>query len=174
MSRLSTLSANALKALFDIESNDTLITLVTLKQNPDVGIYNDIYLCDTSSQRLSETDSEVTYGTISNGINYQYLPLEIVLPNDDATNGPKCSLTLHDVTRYLVPTIRTLTGPPDVTLQLVLYSTPNVVEISYSGFKLTNIVYNANTITGDLTIPSLEIEPFPAHSFTPAYFPGLF
>lgn len=174
MSRLSTLSANAIKALFDIESSDTLVTLITFQQNPDIGIYDNIYLCDTATQRISETASDVVYGTVSNSINYLYLPLEITLPNDDATNGPKCSLVLHDVTRYLVPTIRSLTGPPEVSIQLVLSSSPSTIEISYSGFKLTNIVYNANTISGELTIPSLEIEPFPAHSFTPAYFPGLF
>ena len=174
MSRLTTMSANALKALFDIESSDTLITLLTIKQNPDIGVYSDILLTDTAVNRISEDANEVIYGVTSNGLNYTYLPLEIVLPNDDANTAPKCQLTIHDVTRYLIPSIRTLTGPPEVALQLVLYSTPNVVEISYTGFKLTNISYNANTITGDLTIPSLEIEPFPAHSFTPAYFPGLF
>lgn len=174
MSRLSTMSANAIKALFDIESNDTLITLITINQNNNIGVYSNIYLCDTAVQRISETADDVTYGVTSNSISYQYLPFEIVLPNDDVTNGPRCSLTLHDVTRYIIPTIRTLTGPPDITIQLVLSSSPSTVEISYSGFKLTNVRYDANTISGDLTIPSLEIEPFPAYSFTPAYFPGLF
>jgi hypothetical protein len=174
MSRLGSMSANALKALFDIESNDTLITLVTFKQNIDIGISSNIYLTDTAVQRISETADDVVYGVVSNSINYTYLPLEITLPNDDATSSPKCQLVIHDVTRYLIPSIRSLTGPPEITLQLVLSSSPNTIEISYSGFKLTNVVYNANTISGDLTIPSLEIEPFPAHSFTPAYFPGLF
>jgi len=174
MSRLGSMSANALKALFDIESDDTLIVLVTIKQNPDIGINTDIRLTDTAIQRLNETADEVAYGAISNTLEYQFLPLEITLPNDDATSSPKCQLVIHDVTRYLVPVIRTLTGPPEITLQLVLASSPNTIEISFTGFKLTNLVYNANTISGDLTIPSLEIEPFPAHSFTPAYFPGLF
>ena len=174
MSRLGSMSANAIKALFDIESSDTLIALLTIKQNVDIGVTSNIYLSDTSLQRISETADDVSYGVVSNAISYIFLPLEITLPNDDATNAPKCKLVLHDVTRYLVPTIRTLTGPPEITIQLVLSSSPNTIEISYSGFKLTNIVYNADTISGDLTIPSLEVEPFPAHSFTPAYFPGLF
>lgn len=174
MSRLTTMSANALKALFDIESSDTLLTLITIKQNADIGIYSDICLTDTAITRISETADDVVYGVVSNAITYTYLPLQIVLPNDDANSAPKCSLVLNDVTRYIIPTIRALTGPPEITLQLVLYSTPDVVEISYTGFKLTNITYNANTVSGDLTIPSLEIEPFPMHSFTPAYFPGLF
>lgn len=174
MSRLTSMSANALKALFDIESDDTIITLLTIKQNPDIGIYSDIHLTDTAVTRISETADDVLYGVVSNSTTYSYLPLEIVLPNDDATVAPKCSIVLHDVTRYIVPILRALTGPPEIQLQLVLFKSPDTVEISYSGFKLTNISYNANTITAELTIPSLEVEPFPMHSFTPAYFPGLF
>lgn len=173
-SRLSSLSANAVKSLFDIESDDTLITLITIKTNPDIGVYQDIRLTDTAVSRISETADEVVYGVTSNSLIYQYLPLQLTLPNDDAANAPRCQLVLHDVTRYIVPVIRGLTGPPEITLQLVLLKSPDAIEVSYSGFKLTNISYNASTVSGDLSIPSLEVEPFPMHSFVPAYFPGLF
>lgn len=174
MSRLNSMSANAIKAMFDIESSDTLITLLTIKADSSIGIPSDIRLTDTATQRLSETSEDVMYGTISNSLEYIFLPFEIVLPNDDNNAAPKCAISIHDVTRILLPTIRTINGPPEVVIQLVLSSTPNVIELSYSGFKLTSIKYDSNTISADLTMPSLEVEPFPLHSFTPAYFPGLF
>ena len=40
--------------------------------------------------------------------------------------------------------------------------------------KLQNIEYNADTISGDLTIESFMNEPFPGDSFQPSLFPGLF
>lgn len=174
MSRLNTLSPAAIKAMFSTESDDILITLLTLKQTPSAGLTEDIRLCDNYTQRLSETATDITYGTVSNGLEYVFLPLEIILPNDDSTSAPRCTITINDVTRELLPTIRTITGAVDAELTLVLYSTPDVVELSYSGLKLTNIGYNSSAITANLTMPSLEVEPFPMHAFTPAYFPGLF
>jgi hypothetical protein len=174
MSRLSTLSPAAIKAMFSSESSDVMILLLTLKADPTVGLASDIYLCDNYTQRILETADEVVYGTVSNGKNYIFLPLEITLPNDDNTAAPRCTITIHDVTRYLLPSIRSITGALDAELSLVLSSSPNTVETRYAGFKLTNVTYNANTVTAVLTMPSLEVEPFPAHAFTPAYFPGLF
>lgn len=81
---------------------------------------------------------------------------------------------MEDVTRYLIPTIRTISVPPNVQIDVILASAPNTVEITFGSFIMSNISYNANSITADLVIESLEIEPFPAHSFTPSYFPGLF
>jgi hypothetical protein len=34
--------------------------------------------------------------------------------------------------------------------------------------------YNKDQITAELVVQSLAAEPFPAHTFTPSYFPGLF
>lgn len=174
MSRLGTLSPAAINAMFSVESDDTLITLLTFKENAAIGLSADIRLADNYTGRLSETGQDIVYGLTSNGLQYMFLPVEIILPSDDAAGAPQCGLTIHDVTRILLPQIRSLSGPPSVDIQIVLKSTPNVVEMSYAGFKMTNVTYNANTISCSLTIPSLEREPFPAHSFTPAYFPGLF
>lgn len=174
MSRLGTLSPAAVRAMFSVDSDDTLITLLTFKQNTAIGLSADVRLADNYTRRITEDSEDIIYGVTSNGLDYLFLPLEIILPNDDSAGAPHCSITIQDVTRSLLPSIRSLSGAPSLDIKLVLQSTPDVVEMSYSGFKMTNVSYNANTITAQLTIPSLEVEPFPAHSFTPAYFPGLF
>ena len=172
-----TLSPATIKAMYSTESSEILITLLKITI-PAVGttLEKIIYLADNYIDRLSATvnDPEIIYGVTSNSIQYRFLPMEIVLPNDDAASAPKCTITLHDVTRYLIADLRNLTEAPAVDLKLVLSSSPNLEEISFTGFKLTNITYNAETISAELTMPSLEVEPFPAYSFTPAYFPGLF
>lgn len=174
MSRLTTMSPAAIKAMFSPESNETLIALFTLKNNPASGLMEDIRICDTYLQRLSENDEDVIYGVESNGIPYVYVPVEIILPNEDSANAPRATISISDVTRYALPALRGLTGSIDISLELVLSSSPDTVEVAFTGLKLTNITYNKSTINGELTVPSLEIEPFPVHSFTPSYFPGLF
>jgi len=174
MSRLSTLSPAAIRAMFSADSNEILITLVTFKADASINIPEDIHIADNYTQKLSEDNAEVYYGVISNGIEYPFVPLQITLPNDDHNAAPVCSLTINDVTRILLPTMRKITGAPEVIITLVLNSSPNTKEVEFIGFKLTNITYTADSITASLTMPSLEVEPFPAHAFTPAYFPGLF
>ena len=174
MSRLSTLSPAALSAMFGQESNVTLITLLTIKANPNVGVYTNIYLADNYTTRLSETDADIVYGVTSNGINYTFLPLQVILPSEDTSSAPRCNISIFDATKILLPTLRGISGAVDIDLQLILNSSPNTVEALFTGLKMTNITYNADSINAELTMPSLEVEPFPIHSFTPAYFPGLF
>ena len=100
--------------------------------------------------------------------------MEISLPSEDEAQAPKCSLVLRDVTRFVTPIIRELSGPPKIKMEIVLSKTPDVVEASFSGFYINNITYNADSVTFDLSMIDYEREPFPMHSFTPAYFPGLF
>jgi hypothetical protein len=170
MSRLASLSPAALKAMFSPDSDDTLISLLTFS---GANIVTPIRIADGYTQRITETADEVTYGVPSRGNNFLFLPFEITLPTEEDA-APRCRITMHDVTRYLVPVIRGLNGAPNVTIELVLSSNPDVVEVSFGGFLMGGISYTADSITGDLTVESLAVEPFPAHTFTPSHFPGLF
>ena len=171
MSRLSTLSPAALRAMFSPDADDTLITLLTLT---GAGIATPIRLADGYTQRISETADEVAYGVVSRAQSFIFLPLQITLPTEEQASAPRASITLHDVTRYLMPHIRQLTGAPSVLIELVLASTPDVVEASFPGFLMGAVSYTADTITAELTVEGLGSEPFPQHAFTPANFPGLF
>lgn len=168
------MSPEAIRAMFSVETDKTLITLITLKANNSMGLSTNIRLADNYTQRLSETESDITYGVVSNSLEYIFLPLEIGFPTEDNSSAPRCTITINDVTHLLMPSLRSLSGSIAVDMVLVLSSSPDVEEIKYTGFNLTNIKYNKNVITAELTIPSLEVEPFPVHSFTPSYFPGLF
>lgn len=171
MSRLASLSSNAISTLLAQESTNPVITLLTIS---GTGIATPVRLCDQFLTRLSETDTDVVYGLTSNSNEFYYLPFNISLPTEEFASAPRCVLTLQDVTRYLIPTIRNISTPPSVQIDIILASAPNTIEITFGSFTMTNIRYNAQTITADLMIEMLEIEPFPAHSFTPNYFPGLF
>jgi hypothetical protein len=184
MSRLTSMSPDALRAVFSPEADTDIYTLLTI-YDPATN-QPSVRLCDGYTIRLSETADEVVYGVKKRvgGVNYDYifLPLQITLPQEDEAQAPRCTITLNDVTQYVTPIIRSLSAPPKVTLELVLSknltsATPTVdtvVEVSFSNFYITNFTYNANTVTADLSMVDYEREPFPMHSFTPKYFPGLF
>ncbi len=167
------MSPNALKAVFSPDSDDDLIILLTI-YNPLNNSEVIARLADGFTKRISETTDEVFYGVTSNGFDYIFLPMEISLPSEDEAQAPRCSIVMHDVTRYLTPVIRTITAPPRIKLELVLTKSPDVVEVSFTDFYINNFSYNADTVTADLTMIDYEKEPFPMHSFTPRYFPGMF
>lgn len=172
MSRLGSLSPAALQAMFSPDASDTLAVLLTIS---GAGMTT-VRVADNYTQRIAglTTDDEVVYGIPSRGNNYIFIPFSISLPTEETEAAPRCQISINDVTRYLIPTIRTATTALNVTIELVLTETPDVVEASFGGFLMSGISYNANTITADLNVESLAIEPFPAHTFTPSYFPGLF
>ena len=173
MSRLTSMSPNALKAVFSPDADDDLIILLTIYNplNENEVIFR---LADGYTKRISETANEVMYGVTSNGNDYTFLPMQISLPSEDEAQAPRCSIVMYDVTRHLTPIIRSITAPPRIKLELVLSKSPDVVEVSFSDFYINNFTYNAESVTADLAMIDYEREPFPVHSFTPRYFPGMF
>lgn len=185
MSRLSTMSQAAIAALFKPDSSETLITLLTIYDpSNDTNVL--ARLADNYTQRLVTNnagdissqpvtdDTDVVYGVVSNNLNYMFLPMQITLPSEEQNTAPRASIVMNDVTRYVVPIIRQISGPPRVKLTLVLSSSPNIVEASFDRFYLSNITYTADQVTAELSMIDFAVEPFPAYSFTPAHFPGLF
>lgn len=111
---------------------------------------------------------------------YQFIPLQITLPDQQNSGAPRASISINDVTQEVLPYLRELQGPADVVLKIALHSnlerddivTP--IEAIFTGLKLVSVTYNSDTISADLVMDGLENEPFPAHNFTPVNFPGLF
>jgi hypothetical protein len=173
MSRLTTMTPAAVRAMFSPDADSDLIFLLTI-YDPDNSDQVVVRLADSYTQRLSETADDVVYGVVSRTQGYIFLPMEISLPTEEEAQAPRCSIVLNDVTRYITPIIRTITGPAKVKMELVLSKTPDTVEASFSGFYISSFNYNAQTVTAELSMIDYEREPFPMHSFSPAYFPGMF
>jgi hypothetical protein len=155
------------------DADDSLAVLLTFTGS---GISTPIRICDSFTQRISSltTDDEVVYGIVSRTNNFIFVPFQITLPDEQIASAPRCQLTMFDVTRYLTPIIRSITSPPNVLIELVMRTAPNSVEISFGGFQMGAVTYNADQVTAELVVQSLAAEPFPQHTFTPTYFPGLF
>jgi hypothetical protein len=167
------MSPEAIRAIFSPEADSDLLFLLTI-YDPTNSSTVVARLSDGFTKRISETSDEIVYGVTSRTQDFIFLPMEISLPTEDEAQAPRCSLVLRDVTKYVIPIIRTIVGPPKVKMELVLSKTPDIVEASFSGFYISSFTYNADSVTADLSMIDYEREPFPMHAFTPAYFPGMF
>ena len=177
MSRLTSMSPEAIRAVFSPDMDSDLIFLLTM-YDPITG-NPAVRLADNFTQRLTqapyaETADEVFYGVVSRGDQFLFLPMDLSLPSEEEAQAPRCSLTLKDVTRFVTPIIRSISGPPKVKMELVLSKTPDTVEASFVGFYINSFTYNSDTVTAELSMIDYEREPFPMHAFTAPYFPGLF
>lgn len=176
MSRLSTLSAAAIRAMFSSETDENIIMLLTI-YDPNNDTQVAFRLADNYTQRLAglTTDIEVVYGVPSRGQEFVFLPMTIGLPAEQDTGVGTCSLALQYVTREAIELIRTeLNKPTRVQIELVLSGSPDSVEAVFPGFFITGATYNADSINFELTMINLAREPFPCYNFIPSYFPGLF
>jgi len=173
MSRLTTMSPEAIKAVFSPEADSDLLFLLTIYDPADDTTVV-TRLADGFTKRVSETANEILYGVTSRSQDFIFLPMEISLPTEEEAQAPRCSIVLRDVTKYVIPIVRTIVGPPKVKMELVLSKTPDIVEATFNGFYIGSFTYNADSVTADLSMIDYEREPFPMHSFTPAYFPGMF
>ena len=106
-----------------------------------------------------------------------YLPyaFQITLPEQREDQIPQVILTVDNTDLSVNNAIRTLVGQPTVTMDVVLASSPNTVEVGPFDYSLQSAQADANTIQGTL---GFEMDIFsqqvPAQLYTPVSSPGLF
>lgn len=111
----------------------------------------------------------------SNGEDYTPYPFVVDWPPpDDADTLPTVQLTIDNIDRSIIQELRELETAPTIDVSLVLADDHDTVELGPLPFVLQSIDYNAQTITAELGFEHVLQEPFPAHTFTPTNFPGLF
>lgn len=164
------ISDNLRQVSYAQETDVAVIILLTLRTNdlPDA-----IRICSTPVEKFADLGENV-YGCTSNGQRYLFLPFNIVLPQDDKTGTVTAKLTIDNVNRQIVQYARETKSAINVDIQVILSNDLDAVELEFKDFKLTNVSYDAFTVSGDLSVDYLGLEPFPCGRFTPSGFPGLF
>lgn len=149
-----TLKASA----FAAETDEAVIPLLTISHS-SLG----------EPLRFARNGVDVT----SRGNIYLAYPFDIDLPPQDSEKPPRSRLTIDNVDRQIVETIRQIVGPPTVTLEVVLASDPDVVESGPYPFILRNVDYDIGSVSGELTFVEVLTRRFPKGTFSPASHPGL-
>lgn len=164
------ISENLRQAAYAQDTDVAVIVLLTLS-NDDME--EPVRVCSVPVEKFTDLGENV-YGVTSNFNRFIFLPFEIELPQDDKTGAVSAKLTIDNVTREIIQYARQTRNVLNVTLQVVLSNNLDYIELEYKNFKLRNISYDGLTVSGDLSIDYLGLEPFPAGRFTPSGFPGLF
>lgn len=168
---MSTISLNFRQAAYASETGRVPIALLTIT-HPDMA--ETLYISADPTQRIVVTDDAIIYGTVSRGNNYVFLPMSIKLPDDDDSGGGQMSLELENIGRELTEAIRTVSTPAKITVEFVMDNALDTVDVTFPEFMLSNITYNASTITMTLIVDDLTREPFPGLMATPGTAPGVF
>ena len=166
---MRTVSLEFLNAAYAQETDEVIICLLTFDHED---LDEPIYLSSDPTERIS--DNPLIYATNSRSNQYLYLPFEFTLPDDKEDSPPRVQITLDNTDRQLVALLRSFSSPPTVKLELVLASSPDVVELELPVLKLSNVQITERNISAELVADNLINEPYPGRSFTPGAFPGLF
>ena len=109
----------------------------------------------------------------SRGNVYLAFPFDVEFPGQDEENPGEARLVLDNIDRSIVNFIREISTPPNVTIEVILASSPDTVEASFSNMTLRNVTYDAKTVSGLLKFEDIVVEPVTV-AMTPERFPGQF
>jgi hypothetical protein len=150
------------------ESRQPLVCLEITHPNLPVPIRvvnntQDVVLVDTNAENL-----------------FVAFAFELSLPDQLESAPPSARLRIDNVSGVIAASVRSITTPAAVRILVVRVvgasDDPPVhveVELEFPSFKLSGITIDALSVSGSLTVENLVREPYPAHSFSPAEFPGL-
>ena len=147
------------RSAFGPETDEVWLILLTLS-HPDL----------TDDIRVVHNPETIT----SRGQDYIGFAFELTLPSDTEDRAPVAELRIDNVSREIAEAVRSISSAPTVTIEIIRAADPDSVEISLTGFTLRNVRWDALAVSGSLALDDISIEPYPAGSFTPASFPGLF
>jgi hypothetical protein len=147
------------RAAFQPETDEAIIVLLTIT-HPDLA----------TPLRFARN----TEAVVSRGNTYIAYAFDVDLPTQDTESPPKSVLRIDNVDRSIVETLRQISGPPQITVEAVLASTPDVVEAGPFPFTLRNANYDILTVDGELAFLEVLGRKFPKGAFTPATHPGIF
>ena len=153
-----------IKAATAEETGEVLVMLVTIEA---AGLTEPIRVASDGATAVGEH-------TVSRGNVYVWTWFEIELPEQTRDRPRPARLVLPNVADEVVRAIRDTQEPPVVTVEIVLASAPDVVEVGPLVYELSQTEIGAATIEGTLTVEPIDDNLCPQARFTPATTPGIF
>lgn len=167
----NTLSLDLLNAMYARDESGEVVVALLEIAHPT---FATIYVSSNPTTKVSDTP--LLYKTVSNSINYLYAPFTIQLPDDNDEQAPATRFSIENVSRDMIAQIRNVDvrqGRATLTIKLCLASDPDFIEVSYPTFEIASAGFNQNAVIIEARIDAMTEEPYPADTFSPAYFPAL-
>lgn len=112
-------------------------------------------------------------GVIADRVDYIAFPFQIDLPGEDPEVPSVARLKIDNVDQQIVEAIRGLPSAPTASLEVVLHSQPEEVEIGFYDLTIRAADFDALYVEAQMTFEPIFSEPLSVE-MTPARFPGLF
>lgn len=153
-----TLSSTATASINAQETSEIWLALITLS-HPDV---------ETPLRFVNNNEIIMSGGEI-----FLPFPFELIFPDQTDESPGEARIVIDNIDRSIVNFIRSIFGPPKVTIQVVLASSPGTIEAEFADMSLRNVTYDKKTVSGVLKFDDIVIEPVTVE-MTPQRFPGQF
>lgn len=114
-----------------------------------------------------------TEDVVSRGNTFIGFPFEIELPGQDPESPSSARLRIDNIDKRVIEAIRTIQTPPTVTIEVILASAPDTVEIAFTDLSLRGAQYDVNSVRAELVYETIFTEPVTCN-ITPNRLPGLF
>ncbi len=153
---MRSISTDGRAALYAAQTDDVWLQLLTI-EHADI----------VTPIRLVNNTEDV----VSRGDTYTAFAFDLSLP---ATAQESVELTVDNVTRELIDEVRTIDTPLTITMEIVRAADPDTVEAGPFEYQSRAVEYDVQRMRFTLAYEPLLNEPFPAHTYTPIDYPGLF
>lgn len=150
-------SETAVRALLGLEPDEVVIILLTI-EHPEI-----------ETIRVNNDNVNV----ISGGYTFISYPFNITLPEDTEDPGA-AQLQIANVDRSIIEAVEAMDTPATCTVQVVLASTPNVIEYEWSNLVLRKVSADDVAVTATIGHPVIDAESYPPMRITQRDFPGLY
>jgi hypothetical protein len=113
--------------------------------------------------------------TVSNENTYKPYPFDVTLAIDDPGSAPKAQITITSADQAVTQALLTVgLKAPDVTINIVLASDPDYIELTMPGLMLVQAQGDNAQITGGLSMENLLNTQFPKRTMDPIHYPAIF
>ncbi len=165
---MTTLSLDFRQTMADEQTGAVPITLLTFT-HPTLGA--PIRLSSDRTVRLSA--DPLTYGTVSRGNSFLWVPMAITWPGDDDQATAEARLVIDALDRQIYGVIRASAEPATALLELVQDSALDTVEMTVGHLTVRSAPYDEAAVQIVMSQEDFWGEQWPRGHMTPAYFPGL-
>lgn len=150
-------------------TEEAIITLVKITHSELDGA---ILLSSDPTKRI--TVDPLRYGTLVNGLIYDFVLMSVIFPDDQMGAPAAVTLAFANVAADMAKVIRAALTPARVDIRCVLASAPEAIEEEWLDLRGVQGSYDAERITYDVSRQAISNEPWPAHRMTQNRFPRLY
>jgi hypothetical protein len=140
------------------DSNDPMLPLLTI-EHPDL------------SEPLRFVRDFKPF--VSRGETYQPFPFNFIRPGQGEDGPSRARIAIDNIDQRIVRTIRSLSTPPTLKIEIVLASIPDTVQETFPLFRMMTTAGDRFTVEAELIDVDDDAEPLCQWSFTPSLAPAL-